>query len=263
MVRFDEVNAMKNKIKIMLLAFVLTVSMCVPAYAEVVEEYLGFSADEMKESSQQFYEQCIAATDEELDNVITSYENSDTPALAESYQGLKEVKSSITNAEYGDFVMETVEESDSNAALSMSLDLICESGTYQQIVVVDENFQIVRFNYELKEAASMGSLMAKAGMNTLMGMGIVFLVLILICFLISLFKYLPGSGYAKQKALELEKDKQKEIPAAPSPVNPAPSRIQPEDDTELIAVISAAVAAAMGTTTTDGFVVRSIKKRKW
>ena len=33
------------------------------------------------------------------------------------------------------------------------------------------------------------------------------------------------------------------------------------DNTELIAVISAAIAAAEGTTT-DGFVVRSIKRRK-
>jgi hypothetical protein len=33
------------------------------------------------------------------------------------------------------------------------------------------------------------------------------------------------------------------------------------DDTELVAVIAAAIAAAEGTTT-DGFVVRSIKRRK-
>jgi hypothetical protein len=32
------------------------------------------------------------------------------------------------------------------------------------------------------------------------------------------------------------------------------------DDLELVAVITAAVAAAMGTTSTDGFVVRSIKR---
>ena len=45
---------------------------------------------------------------------------------------------------------------------------------------------------------------------------------------------------------------------APAPVA-APVVEEPADDTELIAVIAAAIAAAEGTTT-DGFVVRSIRK---
>ena len=46
---------------------------------------------------------------------------------------------------------------------------------------------------------------------------------------------------------------------APAPVA-APAEVQEAaDDTELIAVIAAAIAAAEGTTT-DGFVVRSIRK---
>ena len=80
--------------------------------------------------------------------------------------------------------------------------------------------------------------MEKAGLNTLLGMGTVFAVLIFISFLISLFKYIPAiqNAFGKKK-----------------------------DDLELIAVISAAIAAAEETTT-DGFVVRSIKRRpsnKW
>ena len=46
---------------------------------------------------------------------------------------------------------------------------------------------------------------------------------------------------------------------APAPVA-APAEVQEAaDDTELIAVIAAAIAAAEGTTT-DGFVIRSIRK---
>ena len=45
--------------------------------------------------------------------------------------------------------------------------------------------------------------------------------------------------------------------AAPAPVEVVPAT----DDSELIAVISAAIAASEGTST-DGFVVRSIKRRK-
>ena len=49
-------------------------------------------------------------------------------------------------------------------------------------------------------------------------------------------------------------------PAAPVPVvqDVAPQ----QDDTELIAVIAAAIAAAEGTPAADGFVVRSIRRRK-
>ena len=53
--------------------------------------------------------------------------------------------------------------------------------------------------------------------------------------------------------------------AAPAPAPVAPAAPAPADDLQLIAVITAAIAAAEGTST-DGFVVRSIKRRsnnKW
>ena len=50
--------------------------------------------------------------------------------------------------------------------------------------------------------------------------------------------------------------------AAPAPaVAAAVEEAEEMDDTELVAVIAAAIATAEGTTT-DGFVVRSIKRRK-
>ena len=54
-------------------------------------------------------------------------------------------------------------------------------------------------------------------------------------------------------------------PAAPAPA-PAPAEEEQEeelaDDGELVAVIAAAIAAYEGSTSTDGFVVRSIKRSK-
>ena len=53
--------------------------------------------------------------------------------------------------------------------------------------------------------------------------------------------------------------------ATPAPAPVAPAAPAPADDLQLIAVITAAIAAAEGTST-DGFVVRSIKRRsnnKW
>ena len=96
----------------------------------------------------------------------------------------------------------------------------------------------------------MDEILTKAGLNTLLGMGTVFTVLIFISIIISLFGFIPR--------IEAAFKKQPETLAAPE--------ILPEtDDLELIAVISAAVAAYEGTST-DGFVVRSIRRRpsnKW
>ena len=57
------------------------------------------------------------------------------------------------------------------------------------------------------------------------------------------------------KDKKVEEKKEAPVQAAPAPVAAA------EDDAELVAVIAAAIAAAEGTST-DGFVVRSIKRRK-
>lgn len=111
---------------------------------------------------------------------------------------------------------------------------------------------------------SFGEKLAEAGMNTVMGICIVFIVLVLISFIISLFKYIP---VLTEKFTG--KKNQSELPQA-KPVSAKNAAVQagaPEAarDEELAAVIAAAIAASEGTST-DDFVVRTIKKRgadKW
>ena len=100
-----------------------------------------------------------------------------------------------------------------------------------------------------------GEKMAKAGLNTLLGMGTVFAVLILIFGIISLFNFIPKIEAALKK-----KDAQ---PAATSVDNAITQIVESEelsDDLELVAVISAAIAAYEGSASTDGYVVRSIRR---
>lgn len=98
---------------------------------------------------------------------------------------------------------------------------------------------------------STGEILKKAGLNTLLGMGTVFVVLLFLSFVISLFKYIPnGEKKAKEEVKE---------PAQEPVILPAEEDVT--DDLELVAVISAAIAASEGTSA-DGFVVRSIKRRK-
>ncbi|MBR4580861.1 MAG: OadG family protein [Lachnospiraceae bacterium] len=109
----------------------------------------------------------------------------------------------------------------------------------------------------------------KAALNTLLGMGTVFVILILISLIISLFGIFPkieASRKAKQAAKEAEK---KAATAATAPAAPAApvAEVVPEDltdDLELVAVISAAIAAYEGSEDASGYVVRSIRKStKW
>ena len=100
--------------------------------------------------------------------------------------------------------------------------------------------------------------MEKAAMNTLMGLGTVFVILVFLIFVISLFKYIPGLVEGKKK-------ESKPAPAAAAPAPAVAPVAEPAvedvtDDGELIAVIAAAIAASEGKTSTDGFVVRSIRK---
>ena len=102
---------------------------------------------------------------------------------------------------------------------------------------------------------SVGEKMSTALMNTVMGILVVFAVLIIICLLICCFNIFP---YLEKKKAEKTAVPAKEI--APAPQAAAQEEAQQADDGELIAVIAAAIAAAEGTST-DGFVVRSIRRR--
>lgn len=114
---------------------------------------------------------------------------------------------------------------------------------------------------------SMGELMTNAALNTLIGMGTVFIVLILIAWLISCFKYISvmEKKMADRKAKKNEQQAPAASSAAPALAAPAVEEAAEEDDCELVAVIAAAIAASEGAASTDGFVVRSIRRRtgKW
>lgn len=101
---------------------------------------------------------------------------------------------------------------------------------------------------------SVSEKMSEALMNTLMGMFVVFTVLIIICLLICCFNIFPYLEKKKAEKAKAQAPKQEVVEPHAS------VEVQQTDDGELIAVIAAAVAAAEGTST-EGFVVRSIRRR--
>lgn len=107
-------------------------------------------------------------------------------------------------------------------------------------------------DWKVEDYQSIGQIMGKAGLNTVMCMGIVFLMLIFIALLISCFKFIgkvQNSGGKEEPAVE----------AAPIAAPVVEENLT--DDLELVAVIAAAIAAAGETESADGLVVRSIVRR--
>ena len=119
--------------------------------------------------------------------------------------------------------------------------------------------QATSVEFSLPDTAenSIGAKMASAGANTLMGMGTVFVVLIFISLIISCFKVIPKITEAranKNKKANITTEESK------SETVSANETVDVSDDLELIAVIASAIAASENTST-DSFVVRSIRRR--
>lgn len=104
---------------------------------------------------------------------------------------------------------------------------------------------------------TIGQRMADAGVNTLIGMGTVFVILIFISLLISCFKFIPMLMERKEKKKANSNNDTDNAIVQEYNANAGGDIV---DDTELIAVIAAAIAASENTST-DSFVVKSIRRR--
>ena len=137
--------------------------------------------------------------------------------------------------------------------------ILCESGDkLLASLTFDKDGQIQtddsgNYSFKFDEYKTLGQKMQKAGLNTIMSMSIVFLVLIFISLLISCFKFigLIGKGKADKSP----------VAVAAAPAAPVSEPEDLTDDLELVAVITAAIAAASETESADGLVVRSIIRR--
>ena len=125
----------------------------------------------------------------------------------------------------------------------------------------DADFQVV-YDYYSMDITGITvepnySTMEKMSKAALISMAVVFCVLILISLLISCFKIFPylEKKKAAKAAAAVAGDVEEQTTETVAVEEP-----QVADDTELVAVIAAAIAAGTGTSTSD-FVVRSINRR--
>ncbi len=106
--------------------------------------------------------------------------------------------------------------------------------------------------------------MTEALANTCMGIGTVFVMLIFISLIISLFGFIPKiEASIKAKKAASDAEPVKAAPAAPKKAPAASGDLM--NDAQLVAVITAAIMAASegaGTTSKDQLIVRSIRRAR-
>lgn len=188
-------------------------------------------------------ETIIPLSEEEINNYMESGDEF-TESAMQAWSTSKEDLGEKSEEEAGETVV-VFEDNEYTVTVPVAF----EKADASFIYVFDKNGVPTSLTVDVK--LPMGVTLQRAGMNTVMGVGIVFLMLIFLSGIIYLFKFIPNGENKKAKTAP-----------APAPVTaPAPAAVEETDDTELIAVIAAAIAAAEGTSP-DGFVVRSIRKVK-
>ena len=220
----------------------------------------------MQSGSQQYLDLFNQMDDASIEQALaTSVKNKDTVMenALKSWDSIKDDLGAFVSSETA-----VVTKGDGYIA---RMNTVYEKRAMEFTLIADEDLSKVE-TISFSPVYTTGEKMAKAGMNTLMGMGVVFAVLIFISWLISMFKYISVFE-AKMKAKKNAAAPAPAAPAAPAPAAaPAPTAAPAEeenltDDTELVSVITAAIAAYEGKETVDnGLVVRSIKRvsnRNW
>ena len=229
----------------------LTLAACGSADPQDVD-YGGMSYSDLQSSAQNLVTSIAAFSEEELSAAIETNEQ-----YAKQYA--KQYGREYTEAEAVISLLQSWLDTTSDVGTfvglgEFSIDKTSDTVTVDQIVNFSERDVDVTFVYEynyLTEEIEMtdatadivytlGEKLEKAALNTLMGMGTVFCVLILISLIIYCFKFISKVGAPKKETAKTEATKAPAVETVNENLT---------DDLELVAVISAAIAASEGTST--------------
>ena len=244
-----KVKLMKKKISLMLAMCLMIFGLTACGEDPTKVDYNGYTYNQLKDEVEATADALTTLSDEGAEQIKEkALEDSRYEIVANAVTRWQEATEDIgAYKELGEF---TITKSGKT--------LTCE-----QEIVFEERPVILTYVYtyysmELQDITvdpvqTLGEKMTNAALNTIMGMGVVFAVLILISLIIYAFRIFPYLEKKKQEKKDAkvatEESKEQEIVS-----------VTEQDDLELVAVIAAAIAATTGTST-DDFVVRSIKRR--
>lgn len=153
---------------------------------------------------------------------------------------------------------EPIEVNVDGSKLVVHVELAGEKKDAQAELILSNDMFLALKGGALNPSSSFGELMERAALNTLLGMGTVFAVLILISFLIACFCLIPKIQAAMKN--KKAQGNAEGIDNAVAQIAKQEESLENNDDLELAAVIAAAIASYEGAASTDGYVVRSIRK---
>ncbi len=250
---------MRRIIGSLLLTLTLVCSSLTAFAAASLADY-GLTEEQVLQAVQGYYTEVSALSADEVAAMKTQYA-SDAVLLPffESWE-------KIQKKDLGEFVeidADGLKVEVSDEGFSASLPVKYENETIYVNVSCDQTTAIKSLLITTKSGSGsglgLGEIFEKAGLNTALGMGVVFAVLILISIIIYLLGVICGSNKANSgsvvKKAPRPQTQDEEIVAAIAAAQAAAQ----SDDKELVAVIAAAISAATGMST-DSFVVRSIRK---
>ena len=253
---------MKKKISLLGIVLILIFAFTGCSSSNTIE----YDQAELEQYAEFIIQNFSAMTDEELDSFedLSDLEldltmlNTGVPVSGENFVTMTDAWQAAEE-ECGEFVSAsgtyTAEVTNEGVTLTTSAEFADRTASIDFMFDDNLNMESITVSADY----STGEILQKAGLNTILGMGTVFVVLIFLSFVIWLLKFIPVLEKKFRKAPAyaepVKADKPAAVPAA------IPEETAAEDDSELVAVIAAAVAAAEGTSV-DGFVVRSIKRRK-
>ena len=248
---------MKKKIALLLSTILMVLVLGACGADPTAFEHKGVTYDELYKVSTTLVAGLSSMTDEELQTEISNNMNSNTEdavlvtELCEKWLAAKEIAGDYVKIVDDSF---TLTKSGKTVTTVLTLEFTEREVTFE---LVYNYFDMKMTGSTIEPVYSLGEKMVKAALNTVICMSIVFAVLILISLIISCFKIFP---YLEKKKAEKAKAKANVFETLLENEAEDDETPQLTDDTELVAVIAAAIAASTGTSTSD-FVVRSIRRR--
>lgn len=199
-------------------------------------------------------QQIVVMDDATIESIIASGSISEGLATGlTSWQSVRDELGAFISVVSSDV---TVEEESVTVVVKAKFEK--SEGTYT-ITMAPDGSVVTSSSFE--RDLTLGEIFKKAALNTLIGMGTVFAVLIFISFIISRFKYIPMI----QEKFSKKSVAQEGLPVANTEIETSDEE-ELVDDGELVAVITAAIYASMASEgkaiSKDGLVVRSIRRSR-
>ena len=204
---------------------------------------------------------------EYADGLIETMDQIVSAGQIEQYKSDDVIYAALTNYEkalpdMGDYQSVTDHEIVYDDGILMNVTVQGTLRTANVEIMLDEDLTLL--NIATNVTYSFNEMMTRAALNTLMGMGTVFAVLILIIMIISAFSLISKVQDGTSRKEEKKETAVKETKVVEQNVKNEEITYSEDltDDAELVAVIAAAIAAYEGSGSASGYVVRSLKRRR-